>query len=479
MNLNKLFSNLYLQESEIKQLESIVHVRKNSEILSVQVPYNLLIETEDESRGIEVAQALFEALKKEQCGYKNCKIMSQEEAFSTKWTSSTFLIINQVDLMHPKWERLVSKFMDTPSVMKVVISKPVKSNSFFFEQILNKHIVIEDMGEEEIFLAYKDMVKKEGIPVSSAFNIRMKYFIQYTYRKSPLKNKDYVEFLKNKMYQEIFSRPIEELRQQAKSQNNKSIVQEILDNMELSIKPKEATEVLDTIYGIEGLSNFKQSMENMDQILTFDALHKTETPMMFHKVFVGEPFIGKKYAASLYARYLYSVQILSNKECAYCEEENVFSFIKEHEGQLIVLEDLGQGKEIVEYMDSLEKKTIALFLTNQNYEYSFGQTIVFENLSVKEWINNFNSLVENAGYSITSSGLEKVQTTIENMISMKQFKNWQTIQFLFEEMTKNCALENETTELKDTHLTTMFEKKTIPAGPFNQNFKNNSKKRKK
>lgn len=482
MNIQKQFSKLYLQETELEQLESVVRVLKNSEILVVQVAYNVLLEAEDETRGMEVAQKLFDTLNNEGCGYKHIKVVDQEELFHLTWASlpkSTYLVIKDVDLTHPKWETMVNRFQNYPSIMKVVISKPVACHSFFYEQILNKHITIQNMDEEQLYLAYKDMVTEEGIPVSNAFSIRMKYFIQHTSQRSPLKNFAYIDFIKNKMYQEIFSRPIEELKEQAKSRNNVSIVQEVLDKMDLSIQSKETSKILDAIYGLEGLSSFKQSIQNMDQILTFDILHKTTTPIQYHKVFIGEAFIGKKYACALYAQYLYSMHVLLNESCAICDVEDEFSFIKENEGKLIVLENIGQGEELVNFADSLEKRTILVFLSQQSYEYSFAQSIRFDSLTKDEWENHFIKLSKEAGYEVSEDCLNKIKESIETLQSQKQFQNWKTIQEFFHEITQNCALEAKENILKKEHFVSTFEKKALPVGPFNQNFKNNSKKRKK
>ena len=333
------------------------------------------------------------------------------------------------------------------------IDEILSSSNNLKENVFNYEITAIKPDVQDIYQEVIDKLKSEGV-VTEEFSIKLLDYISVTY---PNTNLNYNQY-KTKLIEDLMFNKKEEFTDDIIPDYNKD---------------KSIDEIFASLNELVGLGKVKQMLQDLVSLIELKNKTKDDLKIKntnLHMVFLGNPGTGKTTVARIVAEILYNLKyIKQNKLIEVSSKDLVAEYVgqtapktmavieKAIGGVLFVDEAYslasgdGQGNSyneeaiatLIQAMENYRDELVVIFAgytkemqaflnANSGIVSRIGYTVEFEDYTVDELIQIFNSFMTKSGFTVETQAIEEVKKIINEYKGTKNFGNARFVRNLYE-----------------------------------------------
>ena len=336
---------------------------------------------------------------------------------------------------------------------KDVIKELLSTNNNLKENIFCYEIEGIRPDVQDIYQDVLEKAKSEG-EIDENFEIKLLEYISITYPNSNLNFNQYEEKLIGEML----------LNKQEK------FTEDLIPKYE---KEKTIDEIFSSLDELVGLQKVKQMLRDLVSLIelkkkTKDDLKIKDTNL--HMVFLGNPGTGKTTVARIVAQILYNLNYIKQNKLIEVSSKNLvaeyvgqtapktMSVIEKALGGVLFIDEAyslasgnGEGNSyneeaiatLIQAMENYRDNLVVIFAGYTKEMQSFlnansgivsriGYTVEFEDYTVCELIQIFESMMKKSGFILENSAIEKAKDIINEYKDTKNFGNARFVRNLYE-----------------------------------------------
>jgi Holliday junction resolvasome RuvABC ATP-dependent DNA helicase subunit len=440
------------------------------------IPFNLIIYCNNKETLYSIADILkvssetFGYIKKgesiEASLYALEKVDQIEDIYDAK---NSIIIINDIEGLIAKEQlfkdrfisnlenKIEENFTKTITILtdesKDVIKELLSKNNNLKENIFSYEIEGVKPDVQDIYQDVLEKVKNNG-ETDENFKIKLLEYISITYPNSNLNFNQY----KERLIGEIL------LNKQEK------LTEELIPKYE---KEKTIDEVFASLDELVGLQKVKQMLRDLVSLIelkkkTKDDLKIKDTNL--HMVFLGNPGTGKTTVARIVAQILYNLKYTKQNKLIEVSSKDLvaeyvgqtapktMAIIEKALGGVLFIDEAyslasgnGEGNSyneeaiatLIQAMENYRDNLVVIFAgytkemqgflnANSGIVSRIGYTVEFEDYTVDELIQIFDSMMKKSGFIIEKSAIEKAKDIINEYKDTKNFGNARFVRNLYE-----------------------------------------------
>lgn len=333
------------------------------------------------------------------------------------------------------------------------INELLSKNDNLKENIFSYKIEGIKPDVQDIYQDVLEKIKTEG-KINENFEIMLLEYISITYPNSNLNFNQYEE----KLVGEIL------LNKQDK------FTEELIPKYE---KEKTIDEVFASLDELVGLQNVKQMLRDLVSLIELKKKTKNDLKIKdtnLHMVFLGNPGTGKTTVARIVAQILYNLKYIKQNKLIEVSSKDLvaeyvgqtapktMSVIEKALGGVLFIDEAyslasgnGQGNSyneeaiatLIQAMENYRDNLVVIFAGYTKEMQSFlnansgivsriGYTVEFEDYTVDELIQIFESMMKKSGFILENSAIEKAKDIINEYKDTKNFGNARFVRNLYE-----------------------------------------------
>lgn len=361
---------------------------------------------------------------------------------------------------HDFWRSIGTLISTYKDVMVVIISTPkvisrcFKLNHAIFNTFASHHIEIKKMDTNDVITKCISELEEKGYTVTDGFTEKLSDYIKDIYPSSELSYNVFIDNLVNKITENVFK----------KTRDNMTLLPDMAPT---SSKVKKTTEEL--LQGLDkyvGLSSIKDELQKMYN--KFTVFPDTDSKVIRHMCFVGNPGTGKSTVAEEVASIFHSMGILPTDKCIKATAydytsvyiggsvEKMHALIDNAEGGVLFIDeayalftDAEEKQDVLsvlldaatERADSMiiilagyKKEMEIAFRSNPGLKYRFPKKVVFDDFTCDELIEIFKQLCAKDGLTLMNNAIPALKDVIMAHKAEENFANARTIAHIYNEI---------------------------------------------
>ena len=360
------------------------------------------------------------------------------------------------------------------------IKEILTNNKKLYEKFFNYTIEVDNLVESEIYNIIIEKIEKEYIITENVKN-KIYEYINYSYKKSNIKNMEYVTKLYNKII----------LSAGENFEDGKNIQIEEKDIPNINFDERKLEDIMADLNELIILKYIKEEINYLVSLLKFNKkININMNDYSLHMCFLGNPGTGKTTVAKIITEILYNLgYIQENKFIEVTDKDLVAEYIGQTAGKTynVIESALGgvlfideaysivYGKEgtsssfssdcistLTKYMEEYKDKLIIIFAGykkemedfleyNPGLSSRIGYKINFEDYTIEELTEIYTNLLKKNNLKIEEKALEKLKNIINEASKAENFGNGRYIYNIFFkiliEHSRNVCNINETERL--------------------------------
>ena len=388
-------------------------------------------------------------------------LISQEQSFKDKFVSELEYKIEE----NPK--EFITILSDKN---KETINQIISKSTNLVENVFKYEITTVKPDVQDIYQEIIEKLNKEG-ELSEEFKVKLLDYISITY---PNTNLNYNQY-KEKVCEEIIF-------------NKKdNFTEDIIPKYQ---KDKSIEEIFQSLNELVGLEKVKQMLQDLVSLIELKNKAKDDLKIKdtnLHMVFLGNPGTGKTTVARIVAEILYNLKYIKQNKLIEVSSKDLvaeyvgqtapktMSVIEKALGGVLFIDEAyslasgsGQGNSyneeaiatLIQAMENYRDNLVVIFAgytkemqaflnANSGIVSRIGYTVEFEDYTVDELIQIFNSMMKKSGFIVEDDAIEKVKEIINEYKETKNFGNARFVRNVYEKTIIKHASNTKGKKRKD------------------------------
>lgn len=477
-NFYEKLEKLYISEESKNTVKKIIeYMRKyNEEIEKKYIPFNMCIYSDNKDTVYSLAEIITDAsiffsyVKRGEEVEVSLYNFEKIEQLDEIYTSNNSIILlkdfesiisqdqNFKDRFYHRLQEKITKneagyLTIITAKNKEIIDKAFDKNTEIKDAIFNFEIESINPDVQDVYQEVLNILKEDN-KLTNKFEIGLLDYISITYPNTVLSYPEY----RDKLCEKILFNKVNEITEK--------------DIPEYE-KEKSIDEIFEELNSLVGLEKVKQVLQDLVSLIelkdkTKDDLKIKDTNL--HMVFLGNPGTGKTTVARIIAQILYNLKyIKQNKLIEVSSKDLVAEYVgqtgpktmavieKALGGVLFIDEayslasDSGQGNSyneeaiatLIQAMENYRDNLVVIFAgytkemqaflnANSGIVSRIGYTLEFEDYTVEQLLQIFESMMKKSGFEITKEALEEVKKVINEYKDTKNFGNARFVRNVYE-----------------------------------------------
>lgn len=493
--LLKKIETLYITEESKQILNKIINYmyRYSKKEVNQYIPFNIRIYNDNKEvlylivRIISDATKIFKYIKSgeevEISLYNLEKVEELENIYDSK---NNIIVFKDFSALISKEQSFKDKFIseleykieESPKDFITILADKNKENingimsksNNLIENIFNYEITTIKPDIQDIYQELIERLSKEG-ELSEGFKVKLLDYVSITYPNTSLNYNQY----KEKVCEEIIFNKKEEF------------TEDIIPKYE---KEKSIEEIFQSLNELVGLANVKKMLQDLVSLIelktkTKDNLKIKDTNL--HMVFLGNPGTGKTTVARIVAEILYNLKYIKQNKLLEVSSKDLvaeyvgqtapktMAIIEKALGGVLFIDEAyslasgnGEGNSyneeaiatLIQAMENYRDNLVVIFAgytkemqaflnANSGIVSRIGYTVEFEDYTVNELIQIFNSMMKKTGFIVEESAIDKVKEIINEYKGSKNFGNARFIRNVYEKTIIKHASNTKGKKRKD------------------------------
>ena len=388
-------------------------------------------------------------------------LISQEQSFKDKFVSELEYKIEE----NPK--DFITILSDKN---KETINQIISKSTNLVENVFKYEITTVKPDVQDIYQEIIEKLNKEG-ELSEEFKVKLLDYISITYPNTTLNYNQY----KEKVCEEIIF-------------NKKdNFTEDIIPKYQ---KDKSIEEIFQSLNELVGLEKVKQMLQDLVSLIELKNKAKDDLKIKdtnLHMVFLGNPGTGKTTVARIVAEILYNLKYIKQNKLIEVSSKDLvaeyvgqtapktMSVIEKALGGVLFIDEAyslasgsGQGNSyneeaiatLIQAMENYRDNLVVIFAgytkemqaflnANSGIVSRIGYTVEFEDYTVDELIQIFNSMMKKSGFIVEDDAIEKVKEIINEYKETKNFGNARFVRNVYEKTIIKHASNTKGKKRKD------------------------------
>ena len=388
-------------------------------------------------------------------------LISQEQSFKDKFVSELEYKIEE----NPK--EFITILSDKN---KETINQIISKSTNLVENVFKYEITTVKPDVQDIYQEIIEKLNKEG-ELSEEFKVKLLDYISITYPNTTLNYNQY----KEKVCEEIIF-------------NKKdNFTEDIIPKYQ---KDKSIEEIFQSLNELVGLEKVKQMLQDLVSLIELKNKAKDDLKIKdtnLHMVFLGNPGTGKTTVARIVAEILYNLKYIKQNKLIEVSSKDLvaeyvgqtapktMSVIEKALGGVLFIDEAyslasgsGQGNSyneeaiatLIQAMENYRDNLVVIFAgytkemqaflnANSGIVSRIGYTVEFEDYTVDELIQIFNSMMKKSGFIVEDDAIEKVKEIINEYKETKNFGNARFVRNVYEKTIIKHASNTKGKKRKD------------------------------
>ena len=388
-------------------------------------------------------------------------LISQEQSFKDKFVSELEYKIEE----NPK--EFITILSDKN---KEKINQIISKSTNLVENVFKYEITTVKPDVQDIYQEIIEKLNKEG-ELSEEFKVKLLDYISITYPNTTLNYNQY----KEKVCEEIIF-------------NKKdNFTEDIIPKYQ---KDKSIEEIFQSLNELVGLEKVKQMLQDLVSLIELKNKAKDDLKIKdtnLHMVFLGNPGTGKTTVARIVAEILYNLKYIKQNKLIEVSSKDLvaeyvgqtapktMSVIEKALGGVLFIDEAyslasgsGQGNSyneeaiatLIQAMENYRDNLVVIFAgytkemqaflnANSGIVSRIGYTVEFEDYTVDELIQIFNSMMKKSGFIVEDDAIEKVKEIINEYKETKNFGNARFVRNVYEKTIIKHASNTKGKKRKD------------------------------
>lgn len=388
-------------------------------------------------------------------------LISQEQSFKDKFVSELEYKIEE----NPK--EFITILSDKN---KETINQIISKSTNLVENVFKYEITTVKPDVQDIYQEIIEKLNKEG-ELSEEFKVKLLDYISITYPNTTLNYNQY----KEKVCEEIIF-------------NKKdNFTEDIIPKYQ---KDKSIEEIFQSLNELVGLEKVKQMLQDLVSLIELKNKAKDDLKIKdtnLHMVFLGNPGTGKTTVARIVAEILYNLKYVKQNKLIEVSSKDLvaeyvgqtapktMSVIEKALGGVLFIDEAyslasgsGQGNSyneeaiatLIQAMENYRDNLVVIFAgytkemqaflnANSGIVSRIGYTVEFEDYTVDELIQIFNSMMKKSGFIVEDDAIEKVKEIINEYKETKNFGNARFVRNVYEKTIIKHASNTKGKKRKD------------------------------
>lgn len=388
-------------------------------------------------------------------------LISQDQSFKDKFVSELEYKIEE----NPK--EFITILSDKN---KETINQIISKSTNLVENVFKYEITTVKPDVQDIYQEIIEKLNKEG-ELSEEFKVKLLDYISITYPNTTLNYNQY----KEKVCEEIIF-------------NKKdNFTEDIIPKYQ---KDKSIEEIFQSLNELVGLEKVKQMLQDLVSLIELKNKAKDDLKIKdtnLHMVFLGNPGTGKTTVARIVAEILYNLKYIKQNKLIEVSSKDLvaeyvgqtapktMSVIEKALGGVLFIDEAyslasgsGQGNSyneeaiatLIQAMENYRDNLVVIFAgytkemqaflnANSGIVSRIGYTVEFEDYTVDELIQIFNSMMKKSGFIVEDDAIEKVKEIINEYKETKNFGNARFVRNVYEKTIIKHASNTKGKKRKD------------------------------